>query len=470
MRPNVLLIVLDSARADALEPYGAPAGASPAIEQLARRGAALPHAYANACWTVPSHAALFTGLLPRAAGLIRAPGGTPRGCRPVLEAHRARLLADVLGSAGYDARAVSTNLWLTPESGFDIGFERFVPVDSQRQGAMHREDWRGRLRWGLEALRARADDGAREALDVMLGWTREEQSRPFFWFVNLIECHTPYLPPRPFHALGPLGRLRAAAEARRHLSLDEIWRASTGGFNVPEPALERMRRLYAASIRLLDDWVARLLEGLDAAGRLDDTLVMVVADHGENFGEGGMMAHAFSLDNRLLHVPCVVAGPGHPVVEHAFGLDDLPSHIAEAIGLESHPWRANAPTGVAVAQFDPPTTDRGDERVRAAVDRWGLDEPAVDRLTTSMTSATDGRLKLLLRGDREELYDVVRDPGESAPISEPDPGLEPALASLRAALAAGCNRAGEGEAPGPEAISDEERLQLEERMRLLGYL
>src|SRR5918994_7341764 len=95
-RPNVLLIVLDTARADALEPYGAAAGTTPALAQLASSGHALPDVHATACWTMPSHASMFTGLLPRAAGLNRAPGEMPSGCRPVMESHADRSLPEVL--------------------------------------------------------------------------------------------------------------------------------------------------------------------------------------------------------------------------------------------------------------------------------------------------------------------------------------------------------------------------------------
>src|SRR5918994_863213 len=105
-RPNVLLVVLDTARADALESYGAAAGTTPALAQLASRGQALPEVHATACWTMPSHASMFTGLLPRAAGLSRAPGERPNGCRPVLEAATERLLPEVLRRAGFRARGV----------------------------------------------------------------------------------------------------------------------------------------------------------------------------------------------------------------------------------------------------------------------------------------------------------------------------------------------------------------------------
>src|SRR4051812_49874402 len=122
MRPNVLVVVLDAARRDALEPYGAPAGASPTVAQLARSGAALPEVYATACWTVPSHASMFTGLMPRAAGLARV--GSPEGAKPVVEAHRDRLVPEVLGRAGYATRGAEGQLRGVEARGGRIGLDR----------------------------------------------------------------------------------------------------------------------------------------------------------------------------------------------------------------------------------------------------------------------------------------------------------------------------------------------------------
>src|SRR4051794_38448822 len=99
MPPNILVVVLDAARRDALEPYGAAPGSTPTIGQLASRGAALPEVYATACWTVPSHASMFSGRMPRAAGLSRVPA--PSASKPVLAAQRDRLLPEVLRQAGY---------------------------------------------------------------------------------------------------------------------------------------------------------------------------------------------------------------------------------------------------------------------------------------------------------------------------------------------------------------------------------
>jgi arylsulfatase A-like enzyme len=471
MRPNVLVVVLDTARADSVEPHGAPRGASPAIADLAARGRALADVHAAASWTLPSHAAMFTGLLPRASGIFDLAEGSPRAARPVLEAQAERMLPVVLRGAGYATGAVSTNLWITPESGFAPGFEEFRKVDTGRQAALHREDIRSRWTWNLEGVRARVDDGAAEAGAILRSWLRDrDQGRPFFWFVNLTECHSPYLPPRPYNDLGLRDRWRAAEEARLHLTLGAVWKACAGGFDVPEEALSRMRHLYARSVRLMDDWLADLLGELDDARVLDETLVIVTSDHGENFGEGGLMGHAFSLDDRLLRVPFVAAGPGTPADPGVLTLAALPRLIADAAGLERHPWHNGVPpAGIAVAQFEPPG-DPYDPRWDKAFADWGVDpEPARERVGRPLAAATNGRWKLQLRGEHEELFDLEADPLELSPQPAND---DPAIAALRGALA----EAAAAPVPAVPAltaepeISDEERIRLEERMKLLGYM
>jgi arylsulfatase A-like enzyme len=468
VRPNVLLIVLDTARADAFEPYGARAGASPVLADLARRGQVSRSMFAPASWTLPSHASFFTGLLPRATGLMQAPDGPP-ACRGRMEAQRDRLLPEVLRRAGFETRAASANLWVSEITGFATGFDRFSSVDSGRQTKMHEKGRRSRLSWNIEGLRARVDDGAAEVGSVLRTWMSEPRSQPFFWFVNLVECHSPYLPPRPYDHLGPLGRWRAADEARRYLTLEAIWRACAGGLDVPEDALARMRDLYAGAIRYLDDWLGSTLDALDASGLLDDTLVIVTSDHGENFGEDGLMGHAFSLDDRLLRVPFVAAGPGAFAPKEAESLAALPRLIAEAVGVQEHPWAPTGPEGVAVAQFDPPAGP-DDPRWHQALSDWGLGEDALPRVTSEITSSTDGRLKLVRHGDRTMIFDLERDPLESAPL-DPDE-LAATTGHLSAALehASATIASPAAEFMPTDEISDAEREHLEDRMRLLGYL
>ncbi len=479
-RPNIVQFVFDAARRDAFEPYGAAPGSSPVVADLAARGVAVEHAYAAGSWTVPSHAAMLSGRLPRQIGLSRAPGGHPQGCRAVLEQHRSNLIAEALREHGYATAAVSTNLWLSELSGFSIGFERWRSIDSQRQSELGANRPRARLRRAREAISAGRDDGAAAAGRCFADWIDEAAAerasgpaRPFYWFANLVEAHSPYLPPRPYNPLGPRARLLAAGEASRHLTMGEIWKASLGGYDIPAAALGRMRALYAASIRYLDGWLGEFVSRLDTAGLLEDTLLIICSDHGENFGEDGRMGHSFSLDERLISVPLILAGPGAAPQPGAFSLASLPLLIAAAAGVDPERWADGPPRdGIARAEFDPPIpTDP--ERVAAALRQWGLGEEAQRLLARSLRAATDGEWKLLREepaGKGDRYYELAVDRLEQRPQV---PGAVPAevRGRLEAALAKDAPQAQVVRSPNPPAeIDDAERADLEARMRLLGYL
>ena len=465
-RPNVLLIVLDTARADALEPYGAAPGTTPALAQLASRGRALPHVHATACWTMPSHASMFTGALPRAVGLSQAPGESPPGCRPLIEATADRFLPEVLRRNGYRTRGVSSNIWVSNAAGFGTGFDEFRDIAGHRVAEMVSNKPGPRARWALDALRARSDDGAAAAGEVLRGWVGERDGGTDFWFVNLIECHSPYLPPKPWNDLGPFERVRAAEEARSHLTMIEIWRVCVSDFDIPSEVLERMRHLYDRSVRQLDAWVADALTALDDAGKLEDTLVLVTSDHGENFGENGLMGHAYSLDERLIHVPLIAAGPGRP--EAMASLTEVPRVVADAVGLEDHPWPREAPE-IAVAQFDPPGR-KDDPRKVKAVEDWGAGPEALARLSTSIDVAIGDGTKLVRRGDTLELYDLGDDPFEerARPVTRDD-APQDLLAAIEEQDAQPVPAAAPAAASSAD-VSDEELARIEEQMRTLGYL
>jgi arylsulfatase A-like enzyme len=420
---------------------------------------------------------MFTGLLPRAAG-IGTTGAQRSEAATALQAQRDRVLPEVLRRAGYRTRAVSTNLWVSKWTGFDTGFDEFVQTDSGRQTRIHANDLRSRAAWAREAVRADVDDGAAAAERVLESWLhRLDADRPFFWFVNLIECHSPYLPPRPYNDLGPVGRLRAGIEARRHLTLGSIWRACVGEFDIPDHALERMRHLYAGSIRYMDDWLGRLLERLDAIDLLDETVVILTSDHGENFGEGGLIAHALSLDDRLIHVPLVAAGPGiERLPAGVTSLADLPRLVADIAELDVHPWQSaeHEADGVAVAQLDPPAAP-DHENVPKVRNEWGLDQDAIDRLTTPFMCATNGRFKMIRRAGRDELVDLQSDRLELNPVDTMVDRLPVEAAQVLPRLAYALDHTGTASSlPAPVTAgptpSDEETQAIEERMRLLGYL
>lgn len=470
---NVLLVVLDTARRDAFEPYGAPSGTTPAIAQLAARGCAVDQAYVTCSWTLPSHASMFTGLLPRELGLTQAPAGSPQSARPAFEQVSKRMLGQVLSDAGFATHAWTTNLWASPVAGLDIGFDSFDYINSGRDERMNDLLGSGRraeLAWAAEGLRSRSDDGA-DAVGARLRQSIDDWSgQPTFWFVNLSECHSPYLPPRPWNDLAPHDRIRAALDVKRYLSFVSICLQVARRDELPAGPLRRMRHLYERSISYMDRWLAGVLERLDARRMLDDTLVIVTSDHGENFGEDGLLAHGFSLDQRLINVPLVLAGPGLSPIDGVISLAELPRVIAEAAGLESHPYADTLPAGVAVSQYDPMAT-ADDRRIVDFAATHSLDDAAVQRLCQRLTVVTDGETKLVLRDGEELIYDLKADPGETTPV---DPStLNGTLSKLRAPL----QRANVLEtATAPAASSDrpepseDEVAAIERQMKLLGYM
>jgi arylsulfatase A-like enzyme len=493
-RPNVLLVVLDAARRDTLTPYGAPPQATPAIAELAGRGLAHPRAYATASWTLPSHTAIFTGRPAAEFGLDQAPGGDASSVRPTLHELEDRLLAGVLTKAGYRCEGFSANLWASQHSGFDAGFERFEFAPSQRMdraAELVAGGRRGLAAWAREGLRSSADDGARQLgvkLRDSIAQTATDE-RPAFWFVNLVEGHSPYLPPRPWNDLGPVQRVRAALDSARHMSFESICLSAAGVGSTPPASLQRMRHLHGRAVSYMDAWLAEILAALAQSGQLDNTLVIVTSDHGESFGEDGLLAHGFALGEQLIHVPLVLAGPGAalatPVAagpapapaggdqtSGAFSLAALPHLIATAAGLEQHPFAP--PNGIAVARSQaicPPDDPRAVEFAR----KWNLNAAALARLTTTWTAATDGALKLLSGDDdTEALYDLRTDPDERAP----QPATGPDADRLRAAI--GEAKSGSGQVPAtpsqppptsesPEADA-ETVAALERQMKLLGYM
>ena len=471
--PNIIVIVLDTARADGFDPYGAPAGTTPAVAQLASSGVAVEHAYAPSNWTMPSHASMFTGLLPRTAGLSSPPGQDQTNCGLVLEQHFDRLLPSVLGKAGYDSLGASTNVWISKRTGFDTGFGEFRDLIGKRVARMHEDSLRAQLVWYTQALLARIDDGLTQMDATVTDWLDRPQKRPFFWFMNLIECHSPYMPPKPYNDLGPVARLKSGQDARRYQGMFGVWKACATGIMPPREALERMRHLYGRSITFMDDWIGKLCERLDKKGVLDDTLIVVTSDHGENFGEGSLFGHAVSLDDRLIRIPLVLTGPGARSVPDApVSLANLPRLLADAVGLGDHPWRSDdVPEEAIVSQYDT-GMDPKDPRLQIFRE-WGATEEGFRRFTEPGTAATDGRYKLFTLGPNDErLYDLQSDPLEVSPV-RPDLGPPDVVERLRRALSKSARTEWVPDVATlqkREKPSDDDLTELENRMKLLGYM
>ncbi|MGH9328097.1 MAG: sulfatase [Terriglobia bacterium] len=301
-RPNVVLIVLDTVRADHLSCYGYSRPTTPRLDRLARHGVLFQNVVAPSSWTLPSLVSIFTGLLPHQHG---ADWRSAMSAAPWT-------LAKILHSKGYETAGFNAN----PYYGLggwrlDEGFEIYdddsytlrhnLAVTFVGQSAL-RFVYNRLIRYNQFDHRD-ADDVNR---DVMSWWHRRHKSRPFFLFVNYMDAHRPYLPPAPWdHRFGRIPhRLLAGLTAP----------LKDGHPSKPYTARERQDLMdgYDNSLAYLDDRVGRLVQFLTAQPGGKNTIFIVSADHGEGFREHGTYDHGWNLYPEVLHVPLVIAGPGVP--------------------------------------------------------------------------------------------------------------------------------------------------------------
>jgi arylsulfatase A-like enzyme len=471
--PNLLLLVTDTTRVDALG-LGVGGGVAPSLTAAARDGRVYTRATSPAPWTAPAHASLFTGLAPGEHGIWRSnlfdEDGRPRP-RPVRGELAARWLPARLAAAGYRTLGISANPWVAPYFGFDHGFQRFESLKRKpAANASPAARLARRLpRQAVAPLRRRAltarlrrlgpDSGARQALATMSTWLAESP-RPFFAFVNLMEPHWPYRPALGFEGFSAAERRRAVRLLSSFPKFGHVqMRAALDRLDLPPEDLAMLRRLYLGEVGYLDGCLGQLLERLADSGRLEDTVVVVVSDHGEQLGEHGLFGHGSSLYEPLLHVPLLVLGPAELV-----GRGVEPTRVStQGLYQAFHSWaRAEAATLV--------------DGVPVVADHEGLwHHPAVRRLPAA--AARRGELEAswwaLYAGDRkylrsqtgvEVLYDLAADPGETTDLSATQPleGLRRQLAEVLAARR-----------PTPSATHDpavERDVAIERELHALGYL
>jgi len=320
-RPNLVLISIDTLRADRLGAYGHDRPTSPTIDRFAAGAVLFENALAQAPVTAPSHATLFTGLYPEAHRVQNMFDGEQHTGVPPLGAS-IPTLAEILSAAGYATSARVGGGNVHPEIGFGRGFDSYVVL----------QGWRATQQF--------------EAASVELA-RLAEGGEPFLLFAHTYETHAPYLPPAAYRAqfTDPdyAGRIVGdAAELDRVAEGGYIGRHAAFFARVdPDSFADRrhLRDLYDATIRAADDAVAVLLDAVDAQGLADRTLVVLLSDHGEQFGEHGAFEHD-DLWNELLHVPLVIRVPegvragwsGRRVAETVGLVDVLPT-LLDLLGL-----------------------------------------------------------------------------------------------------------------------------------------
>jgi len=294
-RPDLVLIVLDTTRADFLGAYGHGGGLTPRFDQFARDGALYQRCFSPAPWTVPSHASLFTSFFPPSHGAS-------------FEHHRwldsrFTTLAEALKErGGYRTAAFVANEYLD-ESNLLQGFDTVVPL-----GARGRELAIQPLVELLGWPAPQADHGAAEAVERIDRFlARDEGDAPLFLFVNLMEAHWRFLPAlaeRLAQTEPSPGVFTATDVSRRYYGP-----LAMAGRKVAGPLDESLRALYSAAIQYQDRQLGLLLDSIDRSLGRERTLVAITADHGENLGDGGRYDHVFAVNDALLHVPLALRWP-----------------------------------------------------------------------------------------------------------------------------------------------------------------
>ncbi|HXT22839.1 MAG TPA: sulfatase, partial [Thermoanaerobaculia bacterium] len=412
-RPNVVLVVVDTLRADHLTPYGWPVPTSPNLEAtLARHGVVVERAYAQAPWTIPSMVALMTGRWPgEVMGRTIGEYGIPPGVAS---------LPEVLQGLGYETAAFIANPTIDPRIGFARGFSHFYRVE-----AGPHDPW------------ARADHITRMARQ----WLRARRSpAPFFLYVHYVEPHDPYDSPE---LVG--GRSPFFADYRGTVS--GIWPQGLmlGKIHVADLVADvrHLSALYDSEIHWMDRWLGELLTGFDGPKQAR-TLFAFTADHGKELYDHGGWKHGRTLYEEQLRVPLLFRWDGRlPAGSRLPGpvrLIDLAPTLVAAAGAAAPPsWqgedllavlRGVAPPPQRLAAYAAHFLD-GPRRAAAVLGRWKL--ALFDRAArVQLKGDYESRLYRLemARLPRLALFDLAADPGERRDVAAAHPDLVAGLGGI----------------------------------------
>jgi len=423
--PHILIFLVDTLRADHLGCYGYERPTSPNIDRFAADAVLFEHPVAQSSWTRPATASILTGLYPHNHGART---------RNQKLGEDIPYLPEVLRSLGYRALGVTTNGNAGPRFGFRRGFSHFKHMQERAtRPGIHVPVWR--------------------AVDETLEWLeRIGPEDSFFVFLHVTDPHAPYLPPerlrRQFAPSAPPG---------------------PGILNTKNPAgashsTKDLRDLYDAEIALVDEHFGRMLEELDRRGFLDDTLVVFVADHGEEFQDHGHHGHGATLYQEQIHVPLIVRLPGglrrpedRSLVEAQVQQIDIVPTILDSIG---HTGRIETDGRSLLPLI---RAGNGVRPSSVAMAELRLDGLAMDAV---LLDGADRRHKLIdhktLSGTDRQLFDTSRDRAELN-----DLGQESLWAGYLATIGKLLQR---GSGPLTAGVEPAMPAEQREALKALGYL
>ena len=401
--PNVLLLVMDTQRADHLTSYGYPRPTTPRLARLAAEGASFTWASSPAVTTLPSHSSMMTGRLVQEHG-------AGSGGRLFLDG-RFPTLAEQLRSRGYlTGGFVANTYWTGRHTGLNRGFIHYEDYYSSPMDAFTRTVLGRHLAYDVFPRFGRIDIPGRKRAgavkEELLHWVDANPGRPFFAFLNYFDVHAPYLPVKEF-----AGHFSSAGSSRDRPHKIEIGAWNENG-SLPDSALLTIwRDRYDESLAYMDHEIGALLDSLEARGLLKNAIVVVTGDHGESFGEHGTVHHGGTLHLEQIHVPLILWAPGRvpagKTVDRPVDLRAIPATLMEAIGEPKSVFPGSSLLGAlrdsagavspAISEGpkvdgNPPTWQTGRGWVKSLIrDQWHL---------------------IALESGADELYDMRTDPGE----------------------------------------------------------
>ena len=328
-KPNICFILIDSVRADHFPCYGYDRIETPHIDKLAKEGIVYENAIVAAPWTLQSVSSIFTGLYP-------SQHGVSWGNQNLAEEHNT--LAEMLRDGGYHTVGWSANPWIDKRTGLNRGFNEFVQTGRLFKTSTPRK-WQQTVEKAFMLLRSRIVSSKGGEQLVRLAQKNFERlgkrSVPFFNFIFYLEPHSPYQPRK--ENARPL--LPEGVSHRDALKIN--WRPNdyyVGKSKLTDHDFQVLTDLYDAEIVGTDERIGKNIKALEDAGILDDTIVIVAGDHGENFGHHGLVGHGYGLHDDLVRVPLIVRypkrfAPGSRIADQV-QVQDLVPTLLELAGID----------------------------------------------------------------------------------------------------------------------------------------
>ncbi len=437
-RPNLLLITIDTLRADHVSSYGYRRTTTACLDGVARQGALFETAYAPMPTTGPSHATLFTSLRPYSHGVLT--NGVPLDCAEPT-------LSEVLASSGYETAAVVSSFVLSRQFRWDRGFGHFDDSFVPKYASVVTESWEG-----IPVPGRALDQRATQATDKAIAWLagRKESGRPFFLWVHYFDPHTPYDP--------PAGDLAAFADDDHG-----------------DPLRAAVRR-YDGEIHYADREIGRLLRYLDSREEGKNLVLVIAGDHGEALMDHGHVHHGLSLYEEEVRVPLILRyapriKPGTRISEPVELLDVRPT-LFDLLGVDARalPTEGRSLVPLLTGNRLEPRDIFLQRRTYppGANDNWyappWLPPPAGHPIVGGLFAVREGAWKYIEapQAGTRELYDLATDPTERRNLAASQAAVAARLQARLSRWLAATPRRGTL----PPHLSEEDRA----RLRSLGYL